>query len=97
MIITPQAGTEVAIQFRQGRSDLQRLELARETLGSKIPQIKLLQNQELESEAVWAYWMTYIQLFSSGFELIKTIKVSPWIRIHEAALLDEDTRRWRPV
>lgn len=76
MIITPQAGNEVIIRLRQGRLDLRPFELACEVLGPNKPEIKLLQDQELGSEGVWGYWMTCIQLFSSGFELIKTIKVS---------------------
>ena len=76
MIITHQAGHQVMIQFRLGRLDLRPVQLAREAFAPKVPEIKLLQDQDLGSEGVWGYWMTSIQLFSSGFELTRTIKAS---------------------
>ena len=70
-------GDEVIIQFLFWRLDLRPFKLAYPTFGPKVPEIKLLQDQESESEGVWGYWMARIQPFSSGFEFIKTIKASP--------------------
>lgn len=60
MIVTLQNGEEVVIQFRPEPLDLEPFKLAREVLGPVVPEIMQLQDDDLEGEAIWAYWMTCI-------------------------------------
>lgn len=60
MIVTLQTGEEVVIRFRPESLDLEPFELARRVLGPVVPEIKQLQDEELEGEGMWAYWMTCV-------------------------------------
>lgn len=60
VIVTLQNDEEVVIQFRPEPLDLEPFELARKVLGPVVPEIKQLQDEELEGEAIWVYWMTRV-------------------------------------
>lgn len=60
LIVTLQNNEEVVIQFRPEPLDLEPFDLARKVLGPVVPQIKQLQDEELEGEAIWVYWMTRV-------------------------------------
>lgn len=60
MIVTQKNGKELVIQFRPEPLDIEPFEVARRALGPLVPKIKLLQDEELEREGIWAYWMTCI-------------------------------------
>jgi len=58
VLVELQDGEEVVIQFRPERLDIEPFELARKVLGPVVPEIKPLQDEELDREGIWAYWMT---------------------------------------
>lgn len=58
MIVTLQNGEEVVIQFRPEVLDVEPFKIARTVLGSVVPDIELLEDEELEQNQIWAYWMT---------------------------------------
>jgi len=60
VIVTLQNGEEIVIQFRPEIMDIEPFKLAREALGPIVPDIGLLKDEELESDGIWAYWMTCI-------------------------------------
>lgn len=60
MIVTLQNGEEVIIQFRPESMDIEPLKIARKALGPVVPDIELLNDEELEREGIWAYRMTRI-------------------------------------
>ncbi|KAG9198147.1 hypothetical protein G6514_010473 [Epicoccum nigrum] len=58
MIVTLQTGDEVVIQFQPEVLDIEPFKIARTVLGSVVPDIGLLEDEELEQNKIWAYWMT---------------------------------------
>lgn len=60
MIVTLKNDEKVVIQFRPQQLDTEPFEVARRALGSVVPEIKLLPDQELLDQEIWAYWMTNI-------------------------------------
>lgn len=60
VIVTLQNDDDVVIQFRPEPLDLEPFELARKVLGPVVPEIKQLEDEELEGEAIWVYWMTRV-------------------------------------
>ena len=58
MIVTLQTGDDVVIQFRPEVLDVEPFKIARTALGSVVPDIGLLEDEELEQNQIWAYWMT---------------------------------------
>ncbi|KAF2759776.1 hypothetical protein EJ05DRAFT_474838 [Pseudovirgaria hyperparasitica] len=60
VIVTLQNGEDVVIQFRPEPLDLEPFLLARRVLGEVVPDIKVIQDAELEREGIWVYWMTCI-------------------------------------
>lgn len=60
VIVTLKNDEDVVIQFRPEPLDLEPFELARKVLGPVVPEIKQLQDEELEGEAIWVYWMTRV-------------------------------------
>lgn len=62
MIVTLQNGEEVVIQFRPEVMDLEPFRIAREALGPVVPDIALLEDEELALNSIWAYRMTRIFL-----------------------------------
>lgn len=61
IIVTLQNGEELVIQSRPEPLDLESFEVARRVLGPVVPDIKLLRDEELEGEDIWAYWMTRVR------------------------------------
>jgi hypothetical protein len=59
MIVTLQTGDEVVIQFRPEVLDIEPLKIARTVLESVVPDIGLLEDEELEQNKIWAYWITH--------------------------------------
>lgn len=60
VIVTLHNGEEVVIQFRPETLELEPFEVARRVLGAAVPDIKVIQDEELEREGIWVYWMTCI-------------------------------------
>ncbi|KAF2792725.1 hypothetical protein K505DRAFT_325968 [Melanomma pulvis-pyrius CBS 109.77] len=60
MIVTLQNGEEVVIQFRPEPLDVEPFKVARRVLGPAVPDVKILQDEELEREGIWTYWITCI-------------------------------------
>lgn len=60
VIVTLQNDDKLVIQFRPEPLDLETFEVARRALGPVVPEIKLLQDEELEGEGIWPYWMTCV-------------------------------------
>ncbi|KAF1845993.1 uncharacterized protein K460DRAFT_386372 [Cucurbitaria berberidis CBS 394.84] len=60
VIVTLQNGEDVVVQFRLEPLDLEPFQVSRRVLGATVPHIKVIQDKELESEKIWAYWMTRI-------------------------------------
>ncbi|KAG8411742.1 hypothetical protein J3458_015327 [Metarhizium acridum] len=60
MIVTLQNGDEVVIQFRPEPMDLHPFKLARQCLGSAVPHIERVQDEELQEDDIWVYAMTRI-------------------------------------
>ncbi|KAL8724464.1 MAG: hypothetical protein Q9166_007933 [cf. Caloplaca sp. 2 TL-2023] len=60
VIVTLQNDEEVVIQFRPEPLDLEPFEIARKVLGAAVPNIKAIQDEELEHEGIRVYWMTCI-------------------------------------
>lgn len=58
MIVTLQTGDELVVQFRPEVLDMEPFKLARAKLGSVVPDIGCLEDDELEQNRIWAYWMT---------------------------------------
>lgn len=58
MIVTLNTGEEIVIQFRPEVLDLEPFKIARAALGSVVPEIGLLEDEELKQNGIWAYWMT---------------------------------------
>ncbi|KAL9096101.1 MAG: hypothetical protein Q9165_001624 [Trypethelium subeluteriae] len=59
-IVTLLNGEDVVIQFRPELPDLEPFKIARRVLGETVPDIKLIQDEELEDQGIWVYWMTCI-------------------------------------
>lgn len=59
--MTLQNGEELVIQFRPEPLDLESFEVACRVLGPVVPDIKLLRDEELEGDGIWAYWMTRVR------------------------------------
>lgn len=60
MIVTLQNGEEVVIQFRPEPLDMSPFKMARQFLGPVVPEVELIQDEELERDKIWAYAMTRI-------------------------------------
>ncbi|KAF1828767.1 hypothetical protein BDW02DRAFT_574593 [Decorospora gaudefroyi] len=60
VIVTLQNGVDIVIQFRPEPLDLGSFLVARRVLGVAVPEIKVIQDEELESQGIWVYWMTCI-------------------------------------
>ncbi|KAI9658972.1 MAG: hypothetical protein M1821_001932 [Bathelium mastoideum] len=60
VIVTLQNDEDVVIQFRPEPLDLEPFQVARRVLGAAVPDIEVIQDQELKSEGIWVYWMTCI-------------------------------------
>ncbi|OCL01238.1 hypothetical protein AOQ84DRAFT_393807 [Glonium stellatum] len=60
VIVTLQNDEEAVIQFRPERLDLEPFDVARRALGAAVPDIKVIQYEELEDKGIWVYWMTCI-------------------------------------
>ncbi|KAL9117827.1 MAG: hypothetical protein Q9187_005631 [Circinaria calcarea] len=60
MIVTLQNGEDIVIQFRPEPMNIEPFKIAREALGPVVPDIELLEDEELERDGIWAYWMTRI-------------------------------------
>ena len=58
MIVTLKTGDEIVIQFRPEVLDLEPFKMARAALGSVVPEIGRLEDEELDQNQIWAYWMT---------------------------------------
>jgi hypothetical protein len=58
MIATLQNGDELVVQFWPEVLDVEPFKIARTALGSVVPDIGLLDDEELEQNQIWAYWMT---------------------------------------
>ena len=54
MIVTLQNGHRIVIQFRPQPLDMESFKIARRAFGPVVPEIELLQDQNLESEGIWA-------------------------------------------
>lgn len=59
-IVTLRNGQKLVIQFRPEPLDTEIFEIARRVLGPVVPEIKLLQDEDLERQGVWAYCMTCV-------------------------------------
>jgi hypothetical protein len=57
-IVTFKTGQELVVQFRPEKLDIKPFEIARAALGTVVPEIKCLEDKELEQNGVWAYGMT---------------------------------------
>ncbi|KAF2463818.1 uncharacterized protein BDR25DRAFT_307529 [Lindgomyces ingoldianus] len=60
MIVTLQNGEDVVIQFRPEPLDLESFQVARRALGAIVPNIKVMEDEDLECEGIWVYWMECI-------------------------------------
>ncbi|KAF1828993.1 hypothetical protein BDW02DRAFT_574389 [Decorospora gaudefroyi] len=60
VIVTLQDGKDIVIQFRPEPLDLEPFQVARRVLGAAVPDVKVIQDEELECEGIWVYWMTCI-------------------------------------
>lgn len=60
VIVTLKNGDETVIQFRPEPLILEPFYTARKVLGSAVPEIKEIQNEELISEGIWTYYMTRV-------------------------------------
>ncbi|KAL8908650.1 MAG: hypothetical protein Q9171_005362 [Xanthocarpia ochracea] len=60
VIVTLQNDEEVVIQFRPEPLDLEPFEVARKVLGAAVPGVTVIQDEELEHDGIWVYWMTCI-------------------------------------
>ncbi|KAF1993663.1 hypothetical protein P154DRAFT_527597 [Amniculicola lignicola CBS 123094] len=60
MIVTLQNGEDVVIQFRPEPLDLESFQVARRALGAIVPDIKVIEDEEMEREGIWVYWMECI-------------------------------------
>ncbi|KAI9706859.1 MAG: hypothetical protein M1820_004638 [Bogoriella megaspora] len=60
MIVTLQNDEEIVIQFRPEPLDLDSFKVARRVLGAIVPDIQIIQDEELKDDGIWAYWMTCI-------------------------------------
>ncbi|KAI1380576.1 hypothetical protein F4677DRAFT_403940 [Hypoxylon crocopeplum] len=58
LLLTLADGSEVVIQFRTEPLDLDAFKIAREALGSVVPDARSLEDEELLNERVWAYSFT---------------------------------------
>jgi hypothetical protein len=58
MIVTLQNGHELVIQFRPEELDTTPFNIARTALGSIVPDIGRLEDEELDQNGISAYWMT---------------------------------------
>jgi hypothetical protein len=58
MIVTLQNGHELVIQFRPEELDTTPFKIARTALGSIVPDIGRLEDEELDQNGISAYWMT---------------------------------------
>lgn len=58
MFVTLQTGDELVIQFRPEVLDVEPFKIARKVLGEVVPDIGRLEDEELEQNQIWAYWMT---------------------------------------
>ncbi|XDG05199.1 hypothetical protein ABKA04_004814 [Annulohypoxylon sp. FPYF3050] len=55
LFLTLEDGREVVVQFRTEPLELDAFKVARKALGSLVPDIRALENEELLNEHVWAY------------------------------------------
>ncbi|KAF2458990.1 hypothetical protein BDY21DRAFT_339471 [Lineolata rhizophorae] len=60
MIVTLQNGEDVVIQFRPEPLDLGSFQVARRALGAIVPDVKVIEDEEMEREGIWVYWMECI-------------------------------------
>ncbi|KAG9234571.1 hypothetical protein BJ875DRAFT_8329 [Amylocarpus encephaloides] len=60
MLVTLQDSKEEVIQFRPEPLDVGPFKIARQALGQVVPDIELLNDEELEREHIWTYWMNRI-------------------------------------
>ncbi|KAL8861264.1 MAG: hypothetical protein Q9178_002480 [Gyalolechia marmorata] len=60
VIVALQNEEEVVIQFRPEPLDLEPFEVARKVLGAAVPVVTEIQDEELEHDGIWVYWMTCI-------------------------------------
>ena len=52
MIVTLQNGEDVVIQFRPEPLDLESIQVARRALGAIVPNIKVIEDEEMEREGI---------------------------------------------
>lgn len=60
MIVSLANGESLVIQFRPEPLDLEPFKIARQKLRDVVPDIGLLEDEELKKETIYAYWMTCI-------------------------------------
>ncbi len=60
MIVTLENDHRIVIQFRRQPLETEPFITARKVFGPVVPEINLLEDQSLEREGIWAYYMTYI-------------------------------------
>ncbi|OCK92322.1 uncharacterized protein K441DRAFT_662923 [Cenococcum geophilum 1.58] len=60
MIVTLQNGEDVVIQFRPEPLDLESFQVARRALGAIVPDVKVIEDEDMEREGIWVYWMECI-------------------------------------
>lgn len=58
LFLTLADGREVVLQFRTEPLDIYAFKIAKEALGSVVPDARALENEELLNERVWAYYLT---------------------------------------
>jgi hypothetical protein len=58
--VTLQSGEDVVIQFRPEPLDIQPFQIARKALGEAVPEVKVIEDEDLARDNIWVYWMTCI-------------------------------------
>jgi hypothetical protein len=60
VIVTLKDGKNVVIQFRPEQLEIESFQVARRVLGPVVPEVRPIQDEELEREGIWVYWLTCI-------------------------------------
>lgn len=60
VIVTLKDGEDVVKQFRPEQLDIKPFQVARKVLGPAVPEVRHIQDEELEREGIWVYWLTCI-------------------------------------
>ncbi|KAI1138079.1 hypothetical protein F5Y05DRAFT_385130 [Hypoxylon sp. FL0543] len=58
LFVTLSDGSEKVVQFRTEPLDLDLFKIAKEALGSYVPDVRALEDEELEKQGAWAYSLT---------------------------------------